>query len=175
MTIRTTLPSGPPGPDELCDRLDRLYCYHLMMVQWSIATEGRLTATARRLLQTELDRESRFHLDAANRLAKRVTQLGGKVTADPSDILYRAPVDSFDVPDNPADHRSVLTHLHKLITSASAAYRGLLDRTKDQDPVTQRIVEDLLAAARVRMGDLRAAAEAESTHPAPRARSGFRA
>jgi len=160
MTTPTTSPSDVIGPDELSDRLDRLYCYHLMMVQWSLATAGRLTVSARRLLQTDLERDARSHLDTANRLAQRVIQLGGTVTADPSDLLYRAPIDSFELPDSPADHRAVLIRLDEFITSALFAYQSLFDLIGATDPVSQRIIEDLVATATIRLGEVRAASGA---------------
>ena len=159
MTTPTTSPGGVIGPDELGDRLDRLYCYHLMMVQWSLATAGRLTMSARQLLQTELERDARSHLDTANRLAQRVNQLGGTVTSDPSDLLYRAPIDTFDLPDKHADHQAVLTHLDKFITSALFQYRTLLDVIDSTDSASQRIIKDLLEAATIRLGEVHAAFE----------------
>jgi hypothetical protein len=159
MTTTTISSSDVIGPDELSDRLDRLYCYHLIMVQWSLAMSGRLTVSARRLLQTDLERDARSHLDTANGLAQRVIQLGGTVTSDPSDLLYRAPIGSFELPDNPADNQAVLAHMDGLIMSALSEYRTLLDLIDATDPVSQQIIQDLLATATVRLEEVRAAAE----------------
>lgn len=159
MTNPTTSPGDVLGPDELSDRLDRLYCYHLMMVQWSLATTGRLTMSARQLLQTDLEQDARCHLDTANRLAQRVNQLGGTVTSDPSDLLYRAPIDAFDLPDKHADHQAVLTHLDEFITSVLSEYRTLLDLIDATDSVSQRIIEDLVETATIRLGKVHAASE----------------
>ena len=159
MTSPTTSPGDVIGPDELSDRLDRLYCYHLMMVQWSLATAGRLTMSARQLLQNDLERDGRCHLDSANRLAQRVNQLGGTVTSDPSDLLYRAPIDTFDLPDKHADHQAVLIHLEKFITSALSEYRTLLDLIGSTDPASQRIIEDLVETATIRLREVHAASD----------------
>lgn len=157
MTTPEAGPNGLLGPDELSDRLDRLYCFHLMMVQWSLATAGRLAASARHLLQTDLARDSRFHLESASRLAERVTQLGGTVTGDPCDLPYRAPIDSIRMPNNPAGHHEVLVLLDRVTTSAISAYLVLLNVIGGSDPVSQRIIEDLLKAATTRLGDVRSA------------------
>lgn len=138
---------------EVADRLDRLYCYHLMMVQWSIAVGSRLADSPHPLL-ADLPRDARAHLEAAIRLASRVAELDGTVTADPSDIVYRAPIDSVELPDNPADTHRSLVQLHRLTTAAITAYRALLESVRESDPASGQVVEVLLAVAVDRATDL---------------------
>lgn len=131
---------------EVADILDRLYCYHLMMIQWSIAVGSRLTDSPQVLLE-DLHRDARAHLEAAIRLASRVAELGGTVTADPSDIAYRAPIDTVELPDNPADKHHTLVQLHRLTTAAITAYSVLLEAVRESDPASRQVVELLLAVA----------------------------
>ena len=133
-------------PEELADRLDRLYCYHLMMAQWTIAVGSRHSVSSQ-LLLAGLHQEAQLHLNAAIQLAGRIAELGGTITADPSDIAYRAPIDSIEVPDNPADARRAIDQLYRLTTSAITAYQALLDTLSEADPVSRQLVEALLTAA----------------------------
>jgi ferritin-like protein len=148
------------GPDEVADRLDRLYCYHMMMAQWTIAVGSRHSSSHQPLL-AELQQEAQAHLNEATGLASRIAQLGGTVTADPSDIAYRAPIDSFELPDNPSDATRTLAQLHRLTTAAVTAYRTLLGAMGESDPASSRIVEALLATAIDRQRDLESAIEDE--------------
>lgn len=92
-------------------------------------------------------------------------QLGGRVTTDPSDLLYRAPIDSFAGPDTPAAEHAVLTHLQTLITSGIHAYQALRDDMGPTDPVSQGLIDDLLATATARRADVRAAAARPTLEP----------
>jgi len=150
----TGIPAGHSvESEEVADRLDRLYCYHLMMVQWSIAVGSRLTDSPQ-LPLADLHRDAQAHLEAAIRLASRVAELGGTVTADPSDIVYRAPIDSVELPDNPADTHRTLVQLRRLTTAAITAYRALLETVRESDPASGQVVEPLLAVAVDRAADL---------------------
>ena len=131
---------------EVADRLDRLYCHHLMMAQWSIAV-GSLHADSPHPLLSDLHRDAHEHLEAAIRLASQVVELGGTATADPSDIVYRAPVDSVKLPDNPTDTHRTLVQLQSLTTAAITAYRALLETVRESDPASRQVVEPLLAVA----------------------------
>jgi ferritin-like protein len=133
-------------PEELADCLDRLYCYHLMMAQWTIAVGSRHSVSSQ-LLLAGLQQEAQVHLEAAIQLAGRIVELGGALTADPSDVAYRAPIDSIKLPDNPADARRALEQLYHLTASAIDAYQALLNTVGEADPVSRQIVETLLSAA----------------------------
>lgn len=143
---------------EVADRLDRLYCYHLMMIQWSIAVGSRLTDSPQFVL-AELLRDTETHLEAAIRLASRIAELGGTITVDPSDIVYRAPIDSVELPNNAADAHRTVAQLHRLTTAAITAYRTLLGTLGESDPASSRIVAGLLAVAIHRQSDLESAAK----------------
>lgn len=133
-------------PEELADCLDRLYCYHLMMAQWTIAVGSRHSLSSQ-LPLAGLQQEAQVHLEAAIQLAGRIVELGGALTADPSDVAYRAPIDSIELPDNPADARRALDQLYRLTASAINAYQALLNTVGEADPVSRQIVEALLSAA----------------------------
>jgi hypothetical protein len=59
------------------------------------------------------------------------------------------------MPNSPAGHHEVLILLDRVTTSAISAYLVLLDVIGGSDPVSQRIIEDLLRAATIRLGDVR--------------------
>ena len=156
-------------PEELADRLDRLYCYHLMMAQWTIALGSRHSVSSQ-LPLAGLHQEAQVHLDAAIQLAGRIVELGGTITADPSDVAYRAPIDSIELPDNPADARRALDQLYRLTTSAINAYQGLLNTVGKSDPVSRQLVEALLSAAADRSHAL-VAAMVTGKHQSPQIQS----
>jgi DNA-binding ferritin-like protein len=154
--VSETTESDSLRPDEVADHLDRLYCYHMMMAQWTIAVGSRHSSSHQPLL-ADLYQEALAHLNAATELASRIVQLGGTVTADPSDIAYRAPIDSFELPDNPSDAHRTVAQLHRLTTAAITAYRNLLGTLGESDPASSRIVVGLLATAVNRQRDLESA------------------
>lgn len=148
------------GPEEVADCLDRLYCYHLMMAQWVIAVGSR-HSDSNQILLAGLRQDARLHLDAAVQLASRIAELGGTITADPSDVAYRAPVDSLELPDTPADAHRTLAHLLRLTSAAISAYEALLETIGESDPASRSVVEVLLAGATDRSHALTAALEIE--------------
>lgn len=147
---------GVVEPEEVADRLDRLYCYHLMMAQWVIAVGSRQSDSSQLLLARHRH-DAQAHLDAAVQLASRIAELGGTITADPSDVAYRAPIDAFERPDSPVNARRTLAQLFRLTTAGISAYRALLDTIGESDPVSRLLVEVLLAAATDRSQALAAA------------------
>ena len=142
-------------PEEVADRLDRLYCYHLMMAQWTIALGSRHSDSSQ-LLLADLRQDADGHIDAAIQLAGRIVELGGTVTADPSDVAYRAPIDSFEPPDT-ANADRALGQLYRLTASAITEYQALLNTVGESDPISRHLVEALLTAAADRSRALAAA------------------
>jgi hypothetical protein len=79
-------------PDEVVERLDSFYCYNMVVVHFCHAMVNRLEGQASFLLGDELEEVAEEALGAATRLANRIGELGGMVTADPSLLVEKSPL-----------------------------------------------------------------------------------
>jgi len=119
---------------------------------------NRLEGPAIYLLSDELPEVADHARAAARRIADRIGDLGGAVTADPRLLLDRAPGESeFSIPDS-SDPRAIVTYaavqrLNIIIT----AHQAFLDKTRGHDDVSFALVNGLLAAETHRRADAEAA------------------
>lgn len=137
--------------------LDSFYCHNIVVGLWADAVANRLEGMAIYLLNDELPEVAEDARKAAARLADRIGDLGGAITADPRELLDRAPGDTeFTIPDcsNP---RAILGYgLHQLDVIITA-YQDFLDRVRGRDDVSFALVVNLLAAETHRRADIKAA------------------
>jgi ferritin-like protein len=73
------------------DDLDSFYCHNIVASLWADAVANRLEGMAIYLLSDELPEVAEHARAAARRLADRIGDLGGAVTADPRELIDRAP------------------------------------------------------------------------------------
>ena len=73
--------------EEIVDRLDSYYCYNLVVMHFSHALRNRLEGQAAYLLGNELEENAEQSLKAARKLADRIGDLGGEVSADPTQFV----------------------------------------------------------------------------------------
>ena len=92
--------------------------------------------------------------EVAERLAARLAQLGGEITADPTDFVTRAPIQEFSLPDDFGDVIGILTIALDYQRHVIGVYADLLDRLGPVDLVTHRL--KILAAKLAREDDLEA-------------------
>jgi ferritin-like protein len=134
--------------------LDSFYCHNVVASLWAAAVANRLEGMAVYLLGDEL---AEVAADAAARLADRVGDLGGAITADPRQLLDRAPGDvEFTIPDcsNP---RAIVSYALGRLNIIIAAYQAFLDTVRGRDDVSFALVVALLAAETHRRADAQAA------------------
>src|SRR5215510_13887198 len=93
---------------EETDALDGFYCYNVSVALWADAVANRLAGPALYLLADELAEVAEDARAAAARLAARIGDLGGAVTAHPRELADRSPGD-FTVPANCADPAAILS------------------------------------------------------------------
>lgn len=137
--------------------LDSFYCHNLVVSLWADAVVNRLEGLAIYLLSDELPEVADHARAAARRLADRIGDLGGAVTADPRHLLDRAPGDDeFTIPDC-SDPRAVVTYALQRLNGIIAAYQAFLDMVRGHDDVSFALVVDLLAAETHRRADAEAA------------------
>jgi hypothetical protein len=73
------------------DDLDTFYCHNIVASLWADAVANRLEGMAIYLLSDELPEVAEHARAAAARLADRIGDLGGAITADPRQLIDRAP------------------------------------------------------------------------------------
>jgi ferritin-like protein len=142
---------------DLIDNLDSFYCHNIVASLWADAVANRLEGMAIYLLSDELPEVAEDARAAARRLADRIGDLGGAVTADPRQLIDRAPGDNeFAIPDC-SDPRAIISYALRRLDVIIAAYQSFLDTVRGRDDVSFALVVGLLAAEAHRRADVMAA------------------
>jgi len=137
--------------------LDSFYCHNVVASLWADAVANRLEGMAIYLLSDELPEVAEHARAAARRLAGRIGDLGGAVTADPRQLIDRAPGGTeFSIPDC-ADPRAIVSYALHRLDVIIAAYQAFLDTVRGRDDVSFALVVSLLAAEAHRRADVTAA------------------
>jgi hypothetical protein len=105
----------------IVDGLDRLYCYHMAGLCWSLAMYTGLEGQALFLLSDELKEVADEHLGAARALAQRISDLGETITADPTHFLERSPLDELCTP-KPGEVEAILRYALTQVRTALPRY-----------------------------------------------------
>ncbi len=120
------------GAQYVIDALDGFYCHNVVVALWADAVANRLEGMA-------------------------VYLLGGAVTADPRELLDRAPGGGdFTIPDC-SDPYAIVGYARQRLEEIIAAYQAFLDAVRGQDDVSFALVVKLLAAETRRRADAVAA------------------
>ena len=141
----------------LIDDLDSFYCHNIVASLWADAVANRLEGMAIYLLSDELPEVAEHARAAARRLADRIGDLGGAITADPRQLIDRAPGGTeFAIPDC-SDPRAIISYALDRLDVIIAAYQAFLDTVRGRDDVSFALVVGLLAAEAHRRADVVAA------------------
>lgn len=142
---------------DVIDALDSFYCHNVVACLWADAVANRLEGLAIYLLSDELAEVAGDARAAAARLAGRIGDLGGAITADPRQLLDRAPGDGqFTIPDC-SDPRAITGYALERLNLIIDAYQAFLDTIRGRDDVSFALVVGLLAAETHRRADVLAA------------------
>ena len=142
---------------DVIETLDSFYCHNVVVGLWADAVANRLEGMAIYLLSDELPEVADHARAAARRLADRIGDLGGAITADPRQLIDRAPGENeYTIPDC-ADPRAITTYALQSLTTIIAAYQDFLDKARGHDDVSFTLVVDLLAAETHRRADVQSA------------------
>ncbi len=142
--------------DEVVGSLDSFYCYNVSVSLWANAVANRLAGPALYLLADELAEVAQHAGAAATKLAARIGDLGGAVTADPRELVQRFPGD-FTIPTNCADPMAVLNTAAPNLGAIIDAYEDFLDQVRGKDDISHHLVTKLLDKETHRLADLEAA------------------
>jgi ferritin-like protein len=149
------------GPDiatqKVIDDLDSFYCHNVVASLWADGVANRLEGMAIYLLSDELPEVAEHARAAARRLADRIGDLGGTITADPRQLIDRAPGGTeYTIPDC-SDPRAIIGYALHRLDLIIAAYQAFLDTVRGRDDVSFALVVGLLAAEAHRRADAQAA------------------
>jgi ferritin-like protein len=149
--------SPEPTPQDVSDVLDSFYCHNIIVGLWADAVANRLEGMAIYLLSDELPEVAEHARAGAARLADRIGDLGGAITADPRQLLDRAPGDyEFTIPDC-SDPRAIISYALARINLIISSYQEFLDEVRGRDDVSFALVVSLLGAETHRKADIEAA------------------
>src|SRR5215469_18502647 len=133
-----------PGVQDVINELDSFYCHNVVAGLWADAVANRLEGLAIYLLSDEFPEVAEHARQAAARLAGRIGDLGGAITADPRQLLDRAPGDyEFTIPDC-SDPRAITRYALQRLDVIIAAYQAFLDKIRERDDVSFALVVGLL-------------------------------
>jgi ferritin-like protein len=124
--------------------LDRLRAAHVVAEQWLLAVENRLEGLAHYLLEGELQEQVEIHRQAAAALAERVAELDGAITGDPTRLLDLSGLGSFQLPADTSDPAAVTDYALERVRRLIGAYAEALERTRDADELTNRLLLKLV-------------------------------
>ena len=143
--------------EDVIDALDSFYCHNVVAALWADAVANRLEGPAIYLLSDEIPEVAEHARAAAARLADRIGDLGGAVTADPRQLIDRAPGgNEFAIPDC-SDPRAITTYALQRLNIIIAAYQAFLDKVRGHDDVSFALIVSLLGAETHRRADVKAA------------------
>jgi ferritin-like protein len=146
-----------PETDRTITTLNGFYCANIVASLWADAVANRLEGPATFLLSDELAEVSEHARASARKLAERIGDLGGAITADPRQLLETAPRDrDFELPDC-GEVRSIIEAGLAELNVIIAAYEEFLATVREADPVSHHLVTSLLAAETHRRADIEAA------------------
>ena len=151
------MPSPDPADHDVIDALDSFYCHNVIAALWADAVANRLEGMAIYLLSDEIPEVAEHARAAARRLADRIGDLGGAVTADPRQLVDRAAGDTeFTIPDC-SDPQAIISYALHRLDVITTAYQAFLDTVRGRDDVSFALVVGLLAAEAHRRADVIAA------------------
>ena len=142
---------------EIVSHLDSFYAQNVVNALWADAVANRVEGPVLFLLPEELSEVASFARASAARLAERIGDLGGAVTADPTELVARSVSGAFTLPGNCADLKSILDNAATVLDLLIASYQDFLDLVRARDDVSYHLVVKLLAAELHRRADIEAA------------------
>ena len=143
--------------EEIVDTLDSYYCYSLVVMHFSHALRNRLEGQAAFLLGDELEENAEQGLKAAKKLADRIGDLGGVVSADPTQFVERSPLEEFSLPDSNSEVGVILGFVLERIRMIIGEYGAFLERVRGRDEISHLLVLDLLKEQVARESEIEAA------------------
>jgi ferritin-like protein len=142
--------------EDIVDTLDGYYCYNLVVMHFSHALRNRLEGQAAFLLGDEFEENAEQSLEAARKLADRIGDLGGVVSADPTRFVERSPLGEFSLPDSNSEVGIILGFVLERVRTIIGEYGAFLERVRGRDEISYVLVLDLLKEQVARESEIEA-------------------
>jgi ferritin-like protein len=143
--------------EEIVATLDSYYCYNLVVMHFSHALHNRLEGQAAFLLGDELEEIAVQSLESARKLADRIGDLGGEVTADPTLFVERSPLGEFSLPASNSEMGIILSFVLERICMIIREYAAFLECVRGRDEISHLLLLDLLKEQVAREAEIEAA------------------
>ena len=129
----------------LIEELNKAYAFE-WVVHYYAALASNIVAGLRTPVYAEIFKEAaEGELGHANRLAKRIAELGGEPVLNLNDLENAAGFGKVEFPKNRSDIKSFIEIMIKMERHAINLYDQLAQTTHGKDLVTHELIEDLLA------------------------------
>src|SRR5215204_6033691 len=125
-------------------------------MHFSYALHNHLEGQAAFILGDELDEIAVQSLEAARKLADRIGELGGEVTADPTQFVERSPLGEFSLPASNSEVGIILSFVLERICMIIREYKAFLKRVRGRDEISYVLVLDLLKEQVARESEIEA-------------------
>ncbi len=109
-------------------------------MHFSQALGNRLEGHGSFLVSDELEEVAEAALQAAKKLADRIGELGGAVTADPALLVERSPLPEFSLPDSNSEVGVALGHVLERVRIIIGEYGAFLEEVRGRDELSHRLV-----------------------------------
>jgi ferritin-like protein len=106
--------------------------------------KNRLEGEAVFLLSKELEDKAQVSMKHAKKLAKRIAELGGTETADPTEFVMLSPLKRFSMPSSNSNVNVILSYILELEQSIIRTYGDFLRGIKDKDDITYHVLREIL-------------------------------
>ena len=131
--------------EEIINALDSFHAQSWVAMHFSLALKNRLEGeAAASLLSKELEDKAQESMKHAKKLAKRIAELGGTETGDPTDFVMLSPLKRFSMPSSNSDVKEILSFILELQQFIIKTYGDFLHRIKDKDDVTCHVLREIV-------------------------------
>ena len=129
---------------EIIDALDSFHAQSWVIVHFSLGLKNRLEGQTTFLLSKELEQKAHESIKHAKKIAERIAELGGVLTADPTEFVTLSPLKRFSMPRSNSDVYEILSFILKLEQSIINTYGNFINRIKDKDCITYHVLREIL-------------------------------
>jgi bacterioferritin len=129
---------------DIIDALDSFHAQSWVIVHFSLGLKNRLEGQTAFLLSKELEEKAQESIKHAKKIAERIAELGGVLTADPTEFVMLSPMKRFSMPRSNLDIYEILSFILKLEQSIIKTYGNFLNRIRDKDYITYHVLREIL-------------------------------
>jgi len=130
---------------EIVEALQRIYADEWLAHYNYLLAANLATGINAEVVAEKLKAQSAQELEHAQRVARRLLQLGAEPIRDLAELPRRANCPSFSLPQDPADLKGIINAVLEAERCAIEVYANLVEKTRVVDPVTHEMAEELLA------------------------------